>query len=144
MLVAVLLASASYDDSAYRRELAHGTTAQATIVEFHNCSPCGKFDSNYYVIDLPIAGRTVRTALGDWSWRGARPAGTTVAVRYSPKDPAYYVRDAGLPLGSGGRNAGLGAVALALAALELWRSPRSRVWQRVGAAMDRFGADTPR
>ena len=135
---AALLAYVAYDSNAYRQELAHGYTTEDTIVGFHNCSPCGRWDSNYYIIEVPVAGRTVRTSLEDWSWRGARPPGFIVQVRYAAKDPAYYVQDAGLPLGSGGRKEGLGAAALMVIAVETWRSQRSRTWKRVGAALDRF------
>lgn len=134
----MLLAFLAYDNYAYRDALASGATTDATIVRFHNCSPCGKWDNNYYIIDVPVAGRVVRTTLNDWSWRGPRSPGSTIRVRYAAKNPAYFIRDVDLPLGSGGRNEALGAAALTLAALETWRSPRSRTWGRVGAALSRF------
>lgn len=138
LLGAALLTFLAHEANDERRALAHGVTADATVVGFHNCSPCGKFDSNYYIIDVPVAGHVIHTGLANWSWRGTRLPGSIVRVRYATEDPAELVQDAGLPLGSGGRNEALGAVALTLAALETWRSSRSRAWKRVGRALDRF------
>lgn len=139
---ALVLAYLSYDAYAYRAALAGGSRADATIVEYHDCSPCGRWDSNYYVIDLPAQGRVYRTSLQDWSRQGPRAPGSAVQVRYAQKDPAYYVRDAALPLGDGGLREGLGAAALLLAAIEVRRAPRSSAWRRVGAAIDRFAGVT--
>ncbi len=95
---AVLLGYLSYDSYADRQTLASGSQTNAAIVTFHNCSPCGRWDSNYYVIDLMIDGVQIRSSLDKWSWHGPRTPGSLVRVRYALKDPTYYVQDAELPI----------------------------------------------